>query len=163
MTNESLRNIINQKDDMWIEREYLGDGIFKCISNGKEFSWEKMDGTIVNEPATYLIIPRKAGILDMGGEFHIVTNPQHRRKGLAERLINKWIDYRRPEICGADKDGYIPHTSCTTGGDGCDEQSQTIIEYLLTKCGFKFTDSKYQKPHGGWSGDENKKWRYFYV
>ena len=35
MTDESLRNIINQKDDMWIKREYLGDGIFI----GPEQTW----------------------------------------------------------------------------------------------------------------------------
>ena len=37
MTDESLMDMINQNDNEWVKREYLEDGIFKCISDGKEF------------------------------------------------------------------------------------------------------------------------------
>tara|TARA_B100001094_G_C17595138_1_gene513815 strand:- start:42 stop:524 length:483 start_codon:yes stop_codon:yes gene_type:complete len=159
MTDKSVMDMINQIGDKWIKKEYLGDDIFKCISDGKEYDDDDAS------PSTYLVMPKRAGILDMGGDFHIVTNPQYRGKGLAERLIQKWIDYRKPKICGEDKDGYITHTSCTTGADGCDKDSQPIIEHLLKKCGFKFTDNKWKKcPFTGerYYGDETMKWRYFY-
>ena len=158
MTNESLMDMINQNDNEWVKREYLGDGIFKCISDGKEFDFDE------DSPATYLVMPKKAGILDMGGDFHIVTNPQYRGKGLAERLLNKWIDYRKPEICGPDKDGYITHTSCTTGGDGCDKDSQPIIEHLLKKVGFTYGNYLWRNCYftGKMTGDKSEKWRYFY-
>jgi len=145
MTDESLNDIINS--DLWKEKNiYLGDGIYSCKIYGD----------------TYLIIPGKAGLLFMGADFHILTNIKHRGKKLAEKLIRKYIDIRKPKICGPDEEGYIPNASCSTGCDGCDEKSQPIIEHLLKKCGFKFTDSIYIKPHGGEGGSDREMWRYFY-
>ena len=57
--------------------------------------------------------------------------------------------------CGEkDDSGYIPYVSCTT-------TNNTMIR-ILKSLGWKYTGTRYTKPHGGTSGTTDKKWRYFY-
>ena len=134
----------------------------KIIKNAYEpFTWLKMNliddindvYQCIDDNHTYLIIPKIAGVILGAGDFHLMVLPKYRGKGYGDLMIKTLIDYHKLDL---NHDNY--NLSCTI----VTEKHKDVVEHLLIKNKFEFTNSLYRKHHGGMGGEPRMKWRYFY-